>query len=198
MKKIIIYVSIIAVAQLVACQQNGTETPKKDGTEELPAVRSKEESIKRGQYLVTVGGCNDCHSPKKMTDMGPVPDMDRMLSGHDSNIPLGPYDTVTANTGRWVIFNGFNTAFAGPWGMSFAANLTPDETGIGNWSLDNFKTALKKGKYKGIEASRPLLPPMPWPNYAQMTDEDIEAMYDYLMSIKPISNRVPNAVLAQR
>ncbi|MGN6475623.1 MAG: diheme cytochrome c-553, partial [Flavipsychrobacter sp.] len=76
----------------------------------------------------------------------------------------------------------------------FAANLTPDGTGIGNWSLDNFRRALREGKYKGIASSRPLLPPMPWQNFAHLNDEDIESIYDYLQSIKPIKNLVPQAI----
>jgi hypothetical protein len=169
----------------VACKS----TPEKQTAEV-----SKQEKIKRGEYLVTTIGCGDCHTPKKMTPQGPVPDMERYLSGYNSDNPLGEYDTTIAKSGRWVLFAGDLTAAAGPWGVSFAANLTPDGTGIGNWSLDNFRRALREGKYKGIASSRPLLPPMPWQNFAHLNDEDIESIYDYLQSIKPIKNLVPQAI----
>lgn len=155
---------------------------------------SKDDVVKRGQYLVTIMGCADCHAPKKMTAQGPAPDMDRFLSGHNSAQPLGTFDKGILKTGEWVVFNGQSTAFAGPWGMSFAANLTPDETGIGNWSFEQFNTAMRKGKFKGLENSRPLMPPMPWFNYVNMADGDMRAIFAYLKSIKPVSNVVPSYI----
>ena len=44
--------------------------------------------LERGKYLVTVGGCNDCHTPLKMGAKGPEPDMSRMLSGHPDSFPI--------------------------------------------------------------------------------------------------------------
>ncbi len=152
--------------------------------------------LKRGEYLVSIMGCGDCHTPKKFGPQGPMPDMDRLLSGYDSAQPLGAYDTAMARGRQWVLFNNQNTAVAGPWGVSFAANLTPDPTGIGGWDLNNFRKALTQGKYKGIEGSRPLLPPMPWQNFAHLSNEDVEAIFSYLMSLKPVSNRVPEAQIA--
>jgi hypothetical protein len=102
-----------------------------------------------------------------------------------------------AKGGQWVQFKGDLTAAAGPWGVSFAANLTPDATGLGNWTLDNFVKALKHGKYKGIDAARDLLPPMPWQNFATMSDEDLEAMFEYLKTIRPVNNLVPAAIVPQ-
>lgn len=161
--------------------------PKQEST----MVTSKDDLVKRGEYLVTIMGCADCHAPKKMTAQGPAPDMDRFLSGHDSSQKLGTFDKNILKTGEWVVFNGQSTAFAGPWGMSFAANLTPDETGIGSWSFEQFNTAMRKGKFKGIENGRPLMPPMPWFNYVNLADEDMRAIFTYLKSIKPVSNVVP-------
>ena len=90
---------------------------------------------------------------------------------------------------------GLTTA-VGPWGTSFAANLTPDETGIGNWSEAQFLKAIKEGKFKGMENTRPLLPPMPWTEYRNFPDEDLKAIFAYLKTIKPIDNVVPAAILA--
>jgi mono/diheme cytochrome c family protein len=82
------------------------------------------------------------------------------------------------------------TAWSGPWGVSFTRNLTPDsETGIGKWTEQNFIDTLRNGKTMG--KGRPLLPPMPWPMYRSLTDEDLKAMYAYLKTIQPVKNRVP-------
>ena len=53
----------------------------------------------------------------------------------------------------------------------------------------------REGKYKGLDGSRPLLPPMPWPNFAQMTDEDLKAVFAYLKSTKPVRNIVPTPIM---
>ncbi len=149
--------------------------------------------VKKGNHLVNTLGCNDCHSPKIMTEHGPIPDPDRLLSGHPANEQLPSYDTeITKN---YVLLNMNGTAAVGPWGTSFAGNLTPDETGIGSWSESQFITSIKHGKYKGLEGSRQLLPPMPWQGYAELSDEDIKAIFVYLKSLKPVENIVPLAIL---
>jgi Cytochrome c len=147
--------------------------------------------IKRGEYLVTTSGCDDCHSPKKMGPKGPEIDMERRLSGFPASRPIPAFDSNLVKKGI-TQFNEDLTAAAGPWGISFAGNLTSDGTGIGNWPLQNFKYALRHGKWKGIEGSRSLLPPMPWFNFAKMTDEDLDAMYAFLKSTKPVENIVPD------
>jgi mono/diheme cytochrome c family protein len=152
-----------------------------------------EEQIKRGEYLVTTMGCNDCHSPKRMGPQGPEIIPELMLSGYPGDKPLPKVDTAIFRQG-WVILTEDLTAAAGPWGVSYAANLTPDASGIGNWPLENFKIALKQGKFKGMEGSRMLLPPMPWQNFLHITDEDVEAIYAYLQSIPPVRNVVPAAL----
>lgn len=154
-----------------------------------PAAVSKDSLIKKGEYLVTISGCNDCHSPKKMTDHGPVPDPDLLLSGHPAGMPVGKFDTAT--TKNWMLFNMNLSAAVGPWGVSFAANLTSDESGIGNWTEEQFKKALTQGKYKGLDGGRMLLPPMPWPNFVNIKDEDVKAIFAYLKSTKPVRNIVP-------
>lgn len=147
------------------------------------------ELIERGKYLVNIMGCHDCHSPKIMTPTGPALDPERLLSGHPANEPLPPLDP-NANPG-WANLTMGLTAANGPWGTSFSGNLTSDESGIGNWSEEQFKRALKQGLYKGLEGSRPLLPPMPWQNFKDIKDEDVHAIYTYLQSTKPVENVVP-------
>jgi hypothetical protein len=94
----------------------------------------------------------------------------------------------------WVLFHGDLTAAYGPWGTSFAANITSDATGVGNWTMDQFFVAIREGKSKGLKANRPLLPPMPWTEYRSLTDDDLAAIYMYLKSTAPVANVVPPPV----
>jgi len=159
---------------------------------EASSIISKDSLIKRGAYVVTISGCDDCHSPKKMGPRGPELDMDRRLSGFPSGRPMPQFDSNLVKKGI-AMLNEDLTSAAGPWGVSFAANLTSDATGIGSWTEENFTRALRKGKFKGQENGRGLLPPMPWQNYAQMSDEDIKAVFAFLQSTKPVENVVPAA-----
>jgi hypothetical protein len=141
-----------------------------------------------GEHLVTICGCNDCHTPKKMTDHGPEPDSSLWLSGHPASMPAPAVDRADmAKRGLGV--TDFLTAWVGPWGTTYAPNLTSDETGIGMWSEQQFITCIREGKLKGL--SRPLLPPMPWQFYKAMTDDELKAIFAYLKSTKPIKNIAP-------
>ncbi len=150
--------------------------------------------IQRGEYLVNVGGCNDCHSPKIFTPKGPQPDPNRLLSGHPSGTKLPEIPTGVIGPNKWGgLTTNDLTAWVGPWGVSFAANLTPDvETGLGGWTEDLFIKALRTGKHVG--AGRDILPPMPWYEYARLSDEDLKAVFAYLRTLKPITNRVPDPI----
>lgn len=149
-----------------------------------------ESQVKWGEHLVALGGCNDCHTPKKMTPKGPVNDMDLMLSGHPANMPAPDIDRQEIESKGLTVTQTL-TAWVGPWGISYAANLTPDATGIGNWQESSFITALREGKFKGMPSARPIMPPMPIENFKDVTDDEIKAMFAYLKSIKPINNLVP-------
>ena len=97
--------------------------------------------VERGRYLVTVMLCHDCHTPFKMGPKGPEPDMTRMLSGHPSDLVMPPPPKLPEGPWNWM-GAATNTAFAGPWGVSFTANLTPDpETGLGKWTEQLEKAA---------------------------------------------------------
>jgi hypothetical protein len=160
-------------------------------TENETKEPTQEERIMKGEYLVKTIGCDHCHSPKKMTEQGPGPDFDRWMMGHPADSKLPAIDTSKVGPGNWLLMHGDLTAFVGPWGISYGANLTPHETGIGNWSFEQFRKAMTQGKYKGMDNSRPLMPPMPWQSFAELKTDDLQAIYDYLMSIKPIENVVP-------
>ena len=153
-------------------------------------VLTAEEKVKRGEYLVSIMGCDDCHSPKKMGPMGPEVIAETRLSGYPSSRPLPKPDSNTIKNG-WTLLNSDLTAAVGMWGVSFAANLTSDPTGIGNWTEDQFVYAIRNGKLKGLENSRPILPPMPWFVYKNMTDDDLKSVFAYLKTVKPVSNVVP-------
>ncbi len=150
-----------------------------------------EARIKHGEYLVNLGGCNDCHSPKVMTRMGPVPDESRLLSGHPANEKLPRVDMAIIGPEKWGgQFSNDLTAWAGPWGVSFAANLTPDKnTGLGLWTTEIFIKTMRTGKHMG--AGRPILPPMPWQSIGKVSDSDLRDIFVYLQSLKPIQNAVP-------
>lgn len=145
--------------------------------------------VERGGYLVRAMGCNDCHTPWHLGPNEPEPDWSRMLSGHpqDRVIESAP----PAPSAPWMAqFSDTNTAWAGPWGVSFTANLTSDpETGIGNWTEETFVEAIRTGRHLG--RGRPILPPMPWPMIRNLTDDDLKAVFAYLRSVPPIVNRVP-------
>lgn len=142
--------------------------------------------VKKGGYLVNVGGCNDCHTPLAMGEQGPAPDMSKMLSGSPAGVTLPPLEVKPP-----YMFAGSSTAFRGPWGVSYAFNLTPDSTtGLGSWTEDNFVQTLKSGKHWG--SGRPIMPPMPWQNLSQLPDDDLKAIFAYLRSIPAISNKVPD------
>lgn len=175
--------SIAGTAIIASCNGSHQNNEKQPATDSAALV-------KKGEYLVSVIGCDDCHSPKRMGEHGPEIIPELRLSGfpHDGQQP--PIDTNQVKKG-WMLFGPDLTTAVGPWGQSFAGNITSDETGIGNWTEQQFMTALRKGKYKGLEGSRDLLPPMPWFAYKNMNDEDIKAIYAYLKTTKPVSNLVP-------
>jgi mono/diheme cytochrome c family protein len=163
------------------------------GSRPVPAVNKavfdKQAQIKRGEYLVTIGGCNDCHTPWIMGPKGPEPDMTRSLSGHPQQFKIEQPARIESD--RWA-WSGAptNTAFSGPWGVRFAANLTPDRnTGTGIWTEEIFRNTIRNGRHWGV--ARPLLPPMPWFNYRKMSDEDLNAVFAYIHTLKPIENQVP-------
>lgn len=188
MKKYIILFVIVAATTLVYSCSSQEEKQANTGDR-------KAASIARGEYLVKISGCGDCHSPKIMTPRGPIEDSAYLLAGFRSKDQLPPIDTTVVKKG-WALFYAEGTAMVSPLGVSYAANITADETGIGNWTLEQFKTAMTEGKWKGLKENRLLLPPMPWQNFTKMHPDDLEAIYNYLQSTKPVENIVPMAVFS--
>ena len=146
-------------------------------------------TIQRGASLVGIGGCADCHTPFRMGASGPEKDVARGLSGHPAMLHLSKPPKLD-NDWNWA-GSATMTAFVGPWGITYAANLTPDrETGIGGWTERDFLNTMRTGKHLGV--ARPIMPPMPWQALSHLTEDDLRAMFRYLQTIPPVHNRVPD------
>jgi len=187
--RILIAVSFCLPAIVAACSQAPAAQPA------AQAVRSPPTAVERGQTLVTVAGCDDCHTPKKMGAKGPEFDMARRLSGYPEGDKLPPPYTPVAGSPWTAATNDFLTAWSGPWGVSFPRNLTPDTlTGLrsGVWTEEVFIKALRTGKHMGT--SRDILPPMPWQEIGQLGDDDLKAIWAYLGTIAPVKNQVPDPI----
>ena len=152
------------------------------------SAEQKKARVERGTYLVGMMGCNDCHTPWKLGPQGPEPDMTRALTGHPQDMVMPPPPPAS---GPWIWHGGAtNTAFAGPWGVSFTANLTPDkETGLGTWTEEMFIATMRTARHQG--KGRPILPPMPVKMIGRANDEDLKSIFAYLQSLAPVKNKVP-------
>lgn len=130
----------------------------------MKAEMTLEEKIARGKVISYTSACHDCHTPGGLYG---APDSTRMLSGSE----LG---------------------WEGPWGVSFPRNLTPDmETGIGSWSEEDIVTAIRTG----IRPDHtPLMPPMPWPMYSHLSDDDAHALAAFLKSLPAVRHKAPDKI----
>jgi mono/diheme cytochrome c family protein len=153
----------VAAAALAATYLLLSCTSTKRTTPVAPAAMTAEQRVERGRYLMTAMPCVDCHTPGTLYG---APDTTRMYSGSE----LG-----------WV----------GPWGVAYAANLTPDSTGLGAWTEDQIATAIRTGNRPD---GRQLAAIMPWMTFANLTDEDAHAIAAYLKTIKPVHHKVPAPV----
>ncbi len=206
MKKLSTIITIVLVPAIFIFSKCNENKSNENGNKKDTALVANagtggfESQVKWGEHLVIIAGCNDCHTPKKMTSTGPEPDFSLALSGHSEKVPPPDVDRKEMESKGLAVTNDL-TAWVGPWGISYAANLTSDSTGIGNWSEAQFILCLREGKLKGVAGSRGLLPPMPWQDFKLMTDGELKAIFAYLKSTKPIQNIVPGAelpVLAQK
>jgi mono/diheme cytochrome c family protein len=126
---------------------------------------TRTDSVKYGEYLVKMSGCKDCHTVRSGASL----DEDMAFAGGQEFKLEGVFDVRTPN-------------------------ITPDaQTGIGKWTKEQFVGRFKS--FEDLEATTPEIDPsrqtiMPWPLYAGMTEEDLSAIYDYLRTVKPITNKV--------
>ena len=138
-------------------------------------------SVDRGQYLVSITGCHDCHSPKTQ---GMTPDPARLLSGR-------PSTTKMPSKADGEIHASLDfTAFWGPWGQTVASNLTPDAaTGLPGrgYNEKTFLQTMRTGKKPNGTA---VMPPMPVEVYQNLSDDDLRSIWMYLQTLKPVRNAV--------
>jgi len=180
-----------------SCNQTTTQNADASNASAETTAKSStnggfESQIAWGKHLVIIGGCNDCHTPKKMGPRGPEDNLELELSGSPTQMPVPEVDRKDIESKGLTVIGPDFTTFIGPWGVSFAANITSDSaSGIGALTLDQFKNIFKTGKFNGSPQGRDLLPPMPWQNVGKMTNDELQAVYVYLQSTKPISNVVP-------
>ncbi|HYM20024.1 MAG TPA: c-type cytochrome [Candidatus Kapabacteria bacterium] len=183
-------VAIGASVAFVSCNKTNSSAPGAGGDSSKMTAASMS-PVERGKYLVTIASCNDCHTPWKMGPKGPEQDMSRMLSGHPEGMPMPP---APQNGMPWAVSGAITlTAWSGPFGTSFTANLTPDSaTGLGKMTEADFIKTLRTGLM--YPSNRPIMPPMPVEYVKQMTDDDLKAVYAYLRSIPPVKNKVPDYI----
>ena len=154
----------------------------------IKSVESQNDIVERGKYLVdAVAACGFCHTPRD----GAEYNKDMYLAGHAEGDLYSRYDRSLMQRGIFLASPPTLSAFSGPFGTSFATNLTPDkETGLGEWTEEMFIKAMRTGRHQGNVDNRKIFPPMPWKHYAQMNDSDLKAIWAYLKTIKPVKNEV--------
>ncbi|HUL03569.1 MAG TPA: hypothetical protein VLV16_10115 [Gemmatimonadales bacterium] len=180
-------------AQAPAAKPPAAKPPAAKPAAAKPATQPGADPVKRGKYLVVFGGCSDCHTPKLLTPNGLALDSSRLLSGHPSDVAVNPPQLGMLSPDGWMAATNMHlTAWVGPWGVTFAANLTPDATGLGSWSDSTFIATMRSGKHMGV--GRDILPPMPWQSLGALTDDDLKAIFAFLKSVKPVQNVVPSAM----
>jgi mono/diheme cytochrome c family protein len=184
------FLCCLSMVLFMQCTQKPAENTTTTTEVAKPANGGFESQVKWGENLVLAGGCNDCHTPKKMGPHGPELDSSLWLSGHPAKMPPPDVNRKEMES-KGLAVTQTMTCWVGPWGISYAANLTSDATGIGNWTEENFIRALREGKSKGIESARTLLPPMPWQWFKYLSDDEIKAIFAYLKTTRPVENLVP-------
>jgi len=187
---ITVAIAVVAGVTIIACTNTTASEKTASPTETEVVALDSAGLVKRGDYLVNAMGCDDCHSPKTFGPQGPQLIQELRFSGFPQDGKLPPIDVEQVKKG-WTLMSPDLTSAVGPWGVSYGANITSDPTGIGSWTEEQFLNAIKKGKYKGLDNSRPLLPPMPWFVYKNLTDEDLKAIFAYLKTTKPVKNVPP-------
>ena len=198
MKNIVMWClpGVLAVSSAVCAPAQQSSETAANAVQPIATAKDGHEALGRGELLAKFGGCSDCHTPKLMTPKGPELDKSRLLSGYPAHAPLPALPEGVVSPTQWgAVATNDLTAWVGPWGVSFAANLTPDVTGLGGWTEQQFIQTMRTGKHLGV--GRAILPPMPWPGVAALTDGDLKALFAYLQSLKPISNQVPQPIPPQ-
>lgn len=181
------YILVLSLAPylFVSCEQPPDKSKKKYSTEQ----------INKGETLLLEARCGFCHTPVIETSNGKVSDTSKRLSGHPSDYKLPEIPRTPVGSQQWLEFltNLESTIWADEDGVVFSANITPDnDTGIGKWTEEMFINTIRTGKHPGWK--KDLKKPMPWLEYSKLSNDQLISIYAYLMSIKPVYNKVPEPI----
>jgi len=190
-----LFIGLVLLFVLGACGSKVEPAPERDSNGEEQEEVYRKYNIERGKMLVELGGCSQCHTPKIKTPLGYKPDKDRFLSGfpQDQELPDLPYAEIVAGETEKTFYTTDATVWVGRWGVSFAANLTPDpETGIGNWNENDFINIFRQKRHFGQDSQ--VSSPMPLNVYSQLGFFELRSIFVYLQTIPPVSNDVPTRI----
>jgi mono/diheme cytochrome c family protein len=157
-----------------------TGQPMVKGGTAGPGAAAGADPVARGKFLAEVLGCIECHTPRGADGK---PDARYFMAGHRADDPYPTWSDSLWDREMGMIVSTTGTAYAGPWGITFARNLTPDPTtGIGGWNEEAFVYILREGTLK---------PPMPNLLYGNLSDDDLKSIFAWLRSLPPVKNLVP-------
>jgi len=173
---IILAIAVLALTWVAAiAQDEATEEPEMEMTEE-------EALIAHGEYIAYISGCISCHTPPQEE----YRDLTALTLDQAITMSIAAEDTLDIEN---AAYSGGRIFDLGPAGIIFTANITPDEeTGIGSWTDEEIETAIRIGVNPD---GRRLFPLMPYRNYFNMAEDDMQALIAFLRSLEPVENEVP-------
>jgi mono/diheme cytochrome c family protein len=150
------------------------------------ANQTQDDQIEHGKYIAAIAGCTSCHTPLK-------PEYQDPAKWTPEQIKTIAFNASAASDDDKFLAGG-NVFDLGPLGILLTRNLTPDkETGLGAWTNEQIKIAIKTGiSHDG----RVLFPVMPYHVYNSMADADLDAVVAYLRSVKAVKNPIPESAIS--
>ena len=137
--------------------------------------------VEHGKYIATIAGCIDCHTNSKPEFLDPT----QLTPEQIKTIAFDAIETFDES----MLMAGGRLFDLGPAGKVYTANLTSDtETGLGGWTDEQIKVAIRTGQRPD---GRVLVPVMPYHSFNTMADTDLDAVVAYLRSLPAIKNKVP-------
>ena len=171
-----LFLSILIITSTVSCKNISDKT------------QYSQQQVQTGETLVAQGKCNFCHTPDDAID-------GKILYGHPANDKIPKIPNVPFGSQQWeeYVANLDSTVWIAGDKIVFSANITPDKkTGIGTWSEEDFINTIRTGTHPGWK--KDLNNPMPWLEYAKLSNEQLTSIYAYLMSLQPVNNKVPSPI----
>ena len=184
---------VLAALLTAACTQKQSDDMAADDEE---ADSAEAQNVEIGQAIVEGWGCVYCHTPEvKGPDGLGMPDPDRLMSGHPGDQPIPPVPDAPIDSVEWTDYleQLGSTAWPSDDSIVFSSNLTPDpETGIGEWTAEEFVETIRQGMQRAM--GRQIKYPMPWEELSELSDIELASIYEYLMTLQPVPNEVPEPV----